>query len=442
MPEKVRASLFDLVLSISNVVDLLSYEIKEHHARVASAALAIAEEMGLKSEAVNDLVLAALLHDIGIISNEERLKVMAHDRTDVDTHANKGWILLRDFRHFSDVAEIVRYHHTPWSKCELMFDDAQSSGSDSELLLSSNVLHLADYINILIDDPSHEVLGRVDELVATVCNESGSQFIPSAVDAFVSLSKRDTFWLDLVSPHISNKLMISTKNQGIELNGSDLHEFARLMARIIDFRCSFTATHSSSVARVSAALASKLGLPQAECDKIMLAGYLHDIGKLTVPKEILEKDAGLTDSEYNKMRTHVYYTRRVLEHVAGFEDVVVWASQHHERLDGSGYPDGCDATQITLGSRIVAVADVFSALSEARPYRESQSRLEIVTCLNGLVEKMALDSVVVKLIIDNFDEMERHRLDVSDDVAVEYGEFLDALTLPVRGGAELDVTVH
>ncbi len=432
MSEKISASLFDLVLSISNVVDLMSSDVQEHHARVACASLAIAQEMHLKKEDINNLVLAALLHDIGIISSEERSKALTCDSDNIDDHANKGWMLLRGFRHLRDVSKIVHHHHAWWSRSEESADIGKLPNFKGQVKLASNILHLADHINILIDDPSTEVLVRVDTIVKTIVQQSGKQFSPSVVEAFIRQSKRDTFWLDLVSPHISHKLVTIVSNQDVGLDGKDLHDFARLMARIIDFRCSFTATHSSSVAHVGATLASLAGLPQDECDKVMLAGYLHDIGKLSVSREILEKSASLTGSEYSKMRAHVYYTRHVLEHVTGLEDVITWASQHHERLDGSGYPDGCTEGQLSLGSRIVAVADVFAALSETRPYRPRLTRHEVIACLRSLVEKMALDAGLVNLIVDNFDTMEHQRLQACNDIAAKYYEFTAATTIPTR----------
>lgn len=432
MPEKISASLFDLVLSVSNVIDMMSTDVKEHHARVACASLAIAQEMCLAKEEVADLVLAALLHDIGIISSEEHSKVLKYDCANIDDHANKGWMLLQGFRPLRNVSDIVRYHHSWWSHCDRLTDVDEFSAVKTKLSLLSNILHLADHINILIEEPSTDVLGRVDAIVNVVAEESGRRFSSSVVEAFIRLSKRDSFWLDLVSPHISRKLVVSVSKQGIDLDGKDLHEFAKLMAKIIDFRCSFTATHSSSVAHVSAGLASLVGLPQDECDKIMLAGYLHDIGKLSVPREVLEKNASLSDAEYSKMRSHVYYTRRALEHITGFEDVVTWASQHHERLDGSGYPDGCREGEISLGSRIVAVADVFAALSESRPYRSKQTHHEVIACLMGLVETMVLDAGLVHLIVENFDELERQRLQGCDEIAIEYGKFSAASTMPMH----------
>lgn len=435
MSEEISASLFDLVLAVSNVIDLLSTDVKEHHARVACVSLAIAQEMQFGAEDINDLVLAALLHDVGIITSEERATVLMFDSRNIDAHANKGWILLRKFRHLANVAEIVRNHHVAWSDCAGTIKVGVACDSVKEQVgLLSHILHLADRITILVGNPSPDVLDIIDVVVSSVQHESGGKFAPHVVDAFVRLSRSDTFWLDMISPHISRKIMSNISGHDVELCDDDLHDFAKLMAQIIDFRCSFTATHSNSVSCVAAKLASLNGMTLFECNKIKLAGYLHDIGKLAIPREILEKNSALTSREYSKMRTHVYYTRDVLEHIAGFEDIVAWASQHHERLDGSGYPDGCSGEKITLGARIVAAADVFAALSEVRPYRKGKTRQEVITIMMAMADRGLIDFEIVSLLLDNFEVVEAERQRASEDVAVAYGEYVTAPTITIQSG--------
>ncbi len=424
MQDKVRVSLIDLVLSISNVIDLVSSDIKEHHARVACAALSIAREMQREVTDLRELVLAGLLHDIAILSDEERRELLVDDGDNVHDHAVRGWMLLREFGHMEKVARIIRFHHVSWSFAGM------EDGGDA-IPMASHILHLADGIDAHVARSRVEILDRVDDIVAAIKNESGRQYAPLAVDAFERLARRDSFWLDMVSPGVSQRMVASVKERDIELDGEDLQDFARLMARVIDFRCSFTAMHSSCVARVSAALAAQCGMPYTDCRKIELAGYLHDIGKLAIPRELLEKNGRLDPDEYNHMRTHVYYTRRVLEHITGMEDVVTWASQHHERLDASGYPDSCHGREIPLGSRIIAVADVFTALSEQRPYRGRKSSSEVVTTLQSLADRGKLDARLVGLLLERMDIMEGHRERAEHEVAHQYGAFTEAMQMAI-----------
>jgi putative two-component system response regulator len=102
-----------------------------------------------------------------------------------------------------------------------------------------------------------------------------------------------------------------------------------------------------------------------------LAGYLHDIGKLIVPEEILEKQGRLTTEEYNQIKYHSYYTNRLLMGIQEFDTIRAWASMHHERMDGTGYPAGLVGDAIPLCARIVALADVYDALTSKRVYKNA-----------------------------------------------------------------------
>ncbi len=103
------------------------------------------------------------------------------------------------------------------------------------------------------------------------------------------------------------------------------------------------------------------------------AARLHDIGKLAISSRILDKPGRLTDAEFAKVREHPLVTQRILERVPGFSELSALASAHHERLDGSGYPHGLTAAELTTPMRVLAVADVYEALTAERPYRPAFS---------------------------------------------------------------------
>src|SRR3990167_2949515 len=117
-----------------------------------------------------------------------------------------------------------------------------------------------------------------------------------------------------------------------------------------------------------------------------IAALLHDIGKLSVPDEILEKPGGLSTEEFNIMRGHTYFTYHILNSIDGFDTISEWAAFHHEKLNGRGYPFHLKEGQLSIGSRIMAVSDKFSALSEDRPYRKSLTNNEIIANLNIMVD--------------------------------------------------------
>ena len=144
-------------------------------------------------------------------------------------------------------------------------------------------------------------------------------------------------------------------------------ELTVVLSRIIDYRSAFTAMHSAGVAASATALARLSGMDEDECKMMRIAGLLHDIGKLKVPRAILEKPGKLTEEEFNIVKEHPYYTRLNMMNLEGFEKIANWAAFHHEKLNGKGYPFHLDASSLDTGARIMAVADIFSAITEVRP---------------------------------------------------------------------------
>ncbi|CAK0750325.1 hypothetical protein CCP1ISM_3840001 [Azospirillaceae bacterium] len=139
---------------------------------------------------------------------------------------------------------------------------------------------------------------------------------------------------------------------------------------------------------------------------MQVAGHLHDIGKLAVPQEILEKPEKLDDTEWSLMRTHSFHTHRVLSSVKGLESIASWAAMHHERLNGDGYPFHSSGSTIPLQARILAVADIFTALREERSYRVSMTTDDALKVLRSEVGAGRLDGRVVDLLASNLQDIE------------------------------------
>ncbi len=148
-----------------------------------------------------------------------------------------------------------------------------------------------------------------------------------------------------------------------------LDRIAQGFADVVDAKSPFTAEHSRRVTGIAMGLAEQLGLSRESRDDLRRAALLHDIGKLALPNAILDKAGPLNSAEWDAVRMHPYYTQRILEHVRGFRHLARIAGSHHERLDGRGYHRGLRAEALAVESRVLAVADIFEALTAARPYR-------------------------------------------------------------------------
>ncbi len=180
---------------------------------------------------------------------------------------------------------------------------------------------------------------------------------------------------DQVAVALSNAILIEELEQ---LNLGTL----KALARAVDAKSSWTAGHSERVTKVALEIGSVLGLPQKDMDNLHRAALLHDIGKLGVPVEILDKSGALDDDEYRMIKKHPKIGVRILEPIASYKEILPIVMHHHERYDGKGYPDGLSGDAINIGARILAVADVFDALSSDRPYREGWAFERVIDLIN------------------------------------------------------------
>lgn len=145
------------------------------------------------------------------------------------------------------------------------------------------------------------------------------------------------------------------------------------LANALEAKDVYTSGHSQRVAETSVAIARELALPHDRIERIRLAGLIHDIGKIGVRESVLNKPGKLTDDESQHIRQHSVIGEHILAPVVGDEEILKTVRHHHERYDGSGYPDGLRGEQIPLGARILAVADTFDAMTSGRPYRQAMS---------------------------------------------------------------------
>jgi putative nucleotidyltransferase with HDIG domain len=179
------------------------------------------------------------------------------------------------------------------------------------------------------------------------------------------------------------------------------------MANAVEVRDPYTAGHQRRVAGLAAAIARELGLNEEQIHGLKLAATIHDLGKLQVPMEILNKPGKLTQLEYQLIQTHVQAGFDIVKDVSFPWPIAEMILQHHERLDGSGYPRGLKADQMLLESKILAVADMVEAMVSHRPYRAAVglevALAEIIKGRGGVFDAAAVD-VCVKLLRDTGSE--------------------------------------
>lgn len=417
-----KISVMELVVCLSEVIDLMSEEIRDHHKRVACGAYLLAEACGITGEERRDIVIAAALHDIGGLSLEARKTAALHFE-DTNSHAEKGYKLLSGFAPFRTIATLVRYHHAHWNHGK----GTQADGSP--IALGSQIILMADRIAVTLT-PGILALTQAQLATDKIVSQSGAAYRPELVEAFLEVAPRDIFWLNTMSQSFYDSIMGELKSHDIILSGEYLDAMLDLLSNIIDFRSAFTMMHSRGVSIVAEKLAALMGLSKDDCYTMRVAALLHDIGKLAIPSEILDKPGPLDEHERAIMRTHSYYTDKVLSSLSGFAKVQQWAASHHEKLNGHGYPYGYHAEELTLGARIIKVADIFVALVEDRPYRKGMKPDEIIDILHTMIDDHEVEKNIVTTLFANMEIFEELLHATSREAALEYSRFSSATYLP------------
>jgi len=395
MQRQISVNLGNLLLSLSEITDIANPSIAQHQQRTAFIAMEIAKHAGLEADMLENIFTAALLHDIGAISIEEKLAIHSSvGPMDYTLHCVRGELLLEQTPWLKKISKIVRYHHKRW-------EDWTESIKNPDVFASQVVL-LADYVERLIDRDKY-ILHQNKNIIERVNDIKNKLVHEQIVNYFIEASKREEFWLDLVSSRLYPVLLHNGPYRNVEIDLKGIALIAEVYRDIIDFKSPFTATHTTGVSACAEILSQLFGLTELEINLMKIAGNLHDVGKLIVPNSILEKPAKLTVDEFAVMRCHTYYTFYVINTIGGLQQIAEWAAYHHEKLNGNGYPFHCKADEIDTGARIMAVADIFTAISEDRPYRGSMNKEEVYKTIKTESDKKILDSRIVDLLFDKYD---------------------------------------
>lgn len=392
----LQIDLKSAVLALSDALDLVGVNDFQHGKRVAMIARKSAFLLGLPEERLDNLVCASLLHDIGVSSTVMHRRLVHDSEWDErDAHCERGHELLRPFAHLSLLANAIRYHHTPWAELPSGLSEADA--------VDSNLILLADRVDsvLLREGLENPLLHR-----EAICDEieamAGHLLAPEVVSAFLGAAANEAFWISLVPRHVHFYLSeLPLTNWRVTIEFPQFRHVARLVSSIVDAKSHFTASHSLGVAQLSRHLGERMGLHDDALVQVEIAGLMHDVGKLCVPDEIVDKPFPLTPVEFSVMERHSFETYQILRHIPGMETVAEWAAFHHETLNGRGYPFRHKAERLSLEARIVAVADVFQALAQARPYRGPQPTEDIPRILGLFVANGALDPEVVAVVSED-----------------------------------------
>ncbi|HLO75294.1 MAG TPA: HD domain-containing phosphohydrolase [Magnetospirillum sp.] len=394
VPENMAVDLDRVILALSDALDFIGVDETGHAHRVALMAAMCADALEWSPPRRHQLVQAGLMHDCGVSSTREHRALVNEIMWEGEhAHCERGFAYLGSVPPLAHLAPIVLEHHTPWAHL-------RHRGVDPDVALAANLIYLVDRADAVRARGVAEGRAVVDVLSRYEC----SHFAPELMTVFREQALREAFWFVQEEPALRERVreMLSDA-QPIPLSPAEIKGLARMFGHIIDAKSPFTERHSMGVARVARRLGAQAGLPPATLDVMEVAALLHDVGKLRIPDELLDKQGPLTAEERRRMARHAFDTYEVLRRAFGDGPVAQWAAFHHEYVSGHGYPFHVENGKLPLEARIIAVADVLQALAQTRPYRQPLAPPEIVAILDGMVFGGKLDREVVEMVKADLD---------------------------------------
>ena len=403
----MKLDLTDMLYALSFALDEVEMEIlgveTGHGKRVAYLSVLMGKEAGFRREELRDFAGCCILHDNALtefiheeltrssVSEEMRRQLSGiinmEDMTMNSRHSVIGEqnICLMPFR--TDVKDVILYHHENADGTGAMKKTAAETG------LKSQILHLADVIDMKshLSDMTEQ---EFKKLCVWVESQSGRMVSQDAVQLFqkaVDYEKICSLEINRVIDYLKKEL----PEEEYDYSDEEIHHIAEMFAKIVDYKSEFTQMHSMGVAAKAEQMAHYYNFDSEKTIRYFFAGAMHDIGKLVVSNDILEKPARLTNDETAVMQTHVSATYYILNQMKDISDIIEWASNHHEKLNGTGYFRGLSADDLSFEDRLMACIDIYQALTEKRPYKDGMSHEQAIDIMQDMARKGYIDESIV-----------------------------------------------
>lgn len=408
MPHR-SMKMAELIGALSHALDMTEGQPPGHCVRACWIALQIGKEYGLEDKALWELFYCVLLKDLGCSSNAARIcELYATDdlnfKRDFKTvNGSLTQVLNFVLQHtgvksnmaerFTKVLSVFK-HGTEWSteliqtRCErgadiarqLRFSEAVSDGirgldehwdgsgrpyglKGEDIPLYSRIALLSQVIDVFY------IGAGINACLKEIRLRKGTWFDPKLVEAFFNIISND-FWKQVSAKDLEERIAQFEPAQfRVELDEDYIDQIAAAFGQVVDSKSPYTAGHSERVALITDLIGKELGYDENHRRWLKRGALLHDVGKLGISNSILDKPDRLTDEEYITVKNHAQYTGDILSRIKAFQTLADVAKSHHERLDGKGYPQGLSADEISMDTRIITTADIFDAITAARPYR-------------------------------------------------------------------------
>lgn len=387
----------DLIYGIAYALDSVEREVAlvtpGHSKRVACIVASMGRQLGYTHEERMDLAVCAALHD-NALSEYLHHKQQQGQRVspeaisaDLGLHCTMGERNLAILPFHNNVRGAILYHH----------ENADGSGpfgkTAAETPIFAQLIHLADMLDAAFN-LSQMTEAKHKQILQFVREHTDTLFDAMPARAFLTCFEKETD-LHLPTAQLDARLRAELPELCAAYTPSELMQLAGIFSKIIDYKSPFTSRHSRGIAEKARRMGAYYGWDADTQAQLYLAGAVHDVGKLMVSSDVLEKPDKLTDAEYEHIRDHAYGSYVALHNIRGFEEIGKWAYHHHEKLDGAGYPFGKTAQELGHKERLMACLDVYQALREDRPYKPGFSHEKSLSFLSSMAAQGKLDAQIV-----------------------------------------------
>lgn len=344
-------------------------------------------EGGYTKKELAEYTILSILHDLGLYKSRDISKMGLLETKSVWAHSIFGYLFLEKLSPIGDKAEVVLYHHLDYNKYALI---------RSEHMKIIPHLALADKIDVFYRIKNNGMQKDYFEKNRDI------EFSGKSYDLFLEAEEKYHFTEKLDSNEYEEEFC-NLFNEEV-FDEEYKKSLLEMLVYAIDFRSEHTVIHTLATVSFAKALAKLMKLSEGEQYLVYYGALLHDLGKLSTPLEILEAPRKLTAEEMNIMKKHVEVTEEILEGLVN-DEVLKIAVRHHEKLDGSGYPRGLTDEQLTVSQKIVAVADIISALYGRRSYKDSFDNKLVKKILKEDAAQNRISSEVVECAVVHYEEI-------------------------------------
>ena len=368
-----RAFYAGLLEALTSVMGSAKGYLRDHGPMVAMLSSQLGREMGLSKTQCSELFFAAILSDMGMVGLAEdawenptpELSMDVRER--VQRHPQRSEERVRGVPHLQDLAPLLRHHHEWWDGSG--YPDGLS---EQEIPPGARILRLADTVSALAEKRPHRGALGPEAIGEVVQTGLGREFAPEVGECYLALCRSGAIPRFDRESYRHTVLRAAESLLPEEVSPLSTSQLLTIIANLIDAKDPYTAGHSRRVAILAVAVAEQLELDAHTRSALWAGGYLHDLGKLAVPLRVLAKSGRLTNEEFEYIRAHPSDGASILEGIPTLQHLTTGVRYHHERWDGSGYPEGLSGERIPLVAQIMAVCDAYDAMTSTRAYRDSR----------------------------------------------------------------------